>query len=166
MKRLLCLIPILALPAVCADTNLLPSLVKHWNTSKAYTVAVAEKMPESGYASKPNTAQMTFAEQLVHIAGANVYFLSMVAGSKPDIAKPEKMDKASVIRFLNTSYDYVIKTVGGLTADQLNKEVGTPDGKMSGLGAVLFAMDHTTHHRGQCIVYLRVKDIAPPEYQY
>ena len=166
MKRLLCLLAVLSVPALCADVSMAPMLVKHWKTSKAYTIAVAEKMPEDGYASKPNPAQMTFAEQLVHLAGANAYFVSTVAGAKADIAKPSKLDKASVINFLNTTFDYVIKTVEGLTPEQLGKEIDTPDGKMNGLGAVMFAMDHTTHHRGQCIVYLRVKDIAPPEYEY
>jgi uncharacterized damage-inducible protein DinB len=165
MKQVLAAMIALAVPALCAD-SMAPTLVKHLKTSKAYTIQVAEKMPESGYASKPNPAQMTFAEQLTHIAGANAYFMSLISGTKSPIGKPEKMDKASVIKMLNDSFDYTIKSVESLTPEQLNKEVDTPDGKMTGVEAVMLALDHTTHHRGQCIVYLRVKDIAPPEYKY
>ena len=67
---------------------------------------------------------------------------------------------------LNDSFDWVIKSVGSLTPAQLEKQVKLEGGMMSGLEAVMLAMDHTTHHRGQCIVYLRVKNIAPPEYQF
>jgi len=28
------------------------------------------------------------------------------------------------------------------------------------------AVDHTAHHRGQCIVYLRMKGIKPTDYQF
>jgi uncharacterized damage-inducible protein DinB len=166
MKRTLAFLITLTVPAFCADSSVLPTLVKHLKVSKTYTVQVAEKMPEDGYASKPNAAQMTFGEQIAHIANANAYFLGIVTGVKSPVGKPEKMDKASVVAMLNTSFDWVIQSVEKLTPAQLEKVVDTPDGRMSGYEAVMFALDHTTSHRGQCIVYLRVKDIAPPEYQF
>jgi uncharacterized damage-inducible protein DinB len=166
MKRFLAVLIAVAVPALCADDGIVSTLAKHWKVSKAYTIAVAEKMPEDGYASKPNAAEMTFAAQMEHLAGANAYFLSAVTGGKSPLGKAETHDKASVIKRLNESFDYVIKSVGSLTPEQLHKEIDTPDGKMSGLETVMLAMDHTAHHRGQCIVYLRVKNIAPPEYQF
>ena len=166
MKRFLAILVVCAVPALCAD-GIVPTLVKHLKTSKTYMARLADKMPEDGYSSKPNPAQMTFAEQLAHVAGSNAYFIAKISGAKSPIGeKPDKMNKASVIKMLNDSYDYVIKSVGALTPEQLHKEVDTPDGKMTGLEAVLFSMDHTAHHRGQCIVYLRVKNIAPPEYEF
>lgn len=155
-----------AIPALCADDTLIPMLVKHWQTSKTYTLAIAEQMPEDGYASKPNPDQMTFAEQMVHVARENAYFFSKLAGTPSPVGKPEKLDKASVIRMLNDSFDYAIKSLGSLTPEQLGKEADLGFAKMSGLDAVLLAMDHTTHHRAQCIVYLRVKGIKPAEYRF
>jgi uncharacterized damage-inducible protein DinB len=165
MNRLLAILAVCAVPALCAD-GIVPTLVKHLKTSKEYMGRLADKMPADGYASKPNPAQMTFAEQLTHVAVSNAMFAAKLTGTKSPIAKSDKMDKASVTKLLNDSFDYVIKSVEGLTPEQLHKEVDTPDGKMTGLEAVLFTMDHTAHHRGQCIVYLRVKDIAPPEYEF
>ncbi|MGE5645211.1 MAG: DinB family protein [Acidobacteriota bacterium] len=162
MKRLLGTLIVLAIPALSAG----PNLAKHWKTSKEYTIAVAEKMPEQGYDFRPNAAQMTFAQQLVHIAEANGFFISTLTGAKSPVAKPEKLDKASVIKMLNDSFDWDIKSIEGLTPEQLSKQVKLEGGMMSGLEAILLAMDHTTHHRGQCIVYLRARDIAPPDYQF
>jgi uncharacterized damage-inducible protein DinB len=166
MKRILATLIACAVPALCAGPDLTSTLVKHLKVSKAYTIQVAEKMPEDGYTSKPNPAQMTFAEQLAHIAGANGFFISAITGEKSPVGKPEKMDKATVIKMLNDSFDWAIQSVGKLTPEQLHKEIKSPEGTMTGLEMVLFALDHTTHHRGQCIVYLRVKNIAPPEYQF
>jgi len=166
MKRMLVTLIALAVPAVCADLNLVQTLTGHWKTSKAYTIAIAEQMPEDGYASKPNPEQMTFAGQLEHIAQVNAYFISTVTGAKSPLGKPEKHDKASVIKMLNDSYDWVIKEVAALTPDKLSKMIDTGEGKMSGLDALLLAADHTTHHRGQCVVYLRVKNIKPADYRF
>lgn len=166
MKRLLAALIAFAIPALCADDAMVSKLVKHWQTSKAYTLAIADQMPEDGYASKPNPDEMTFAEQLAHIAQANGFFVSKIAGTTSPIAKPEKLDKASVVKLLNDSYDYVIKTVGALTPEQFHAEIELEGMKMNGFDALMLAADHTTHHRGQCIVYLRVKGIKPADYRY
>jgi len=166
VKRLLAVLVAFAIPALCADDAIVSTLVKHWQTSKAYTIAIAEQMPEDGYAFKPNAEEMTFGGQLVHLAVANGFFVSKVVGTPSHIGKPEKMDKASVIKLLNDSFDYTIKSVQSLTAEQLAKVSDFGEGEMSGLDAVLLGLDHTTHHRGQCIVYLRVKGIKPTNYRY
>jgi uncharacterized damage-inducible protein DinB len=166
MKRFLTALALLAIPALCADESLIPKLVQHWQTSKTYTLAIAEQMPEEGYASKPNPDEMTFAGQLVHLAMANAHFASKVAGTESPIAKPEKLDKASVIKLLNDSFDYTIKSIQGLSPEQLGKEADLGWAKMSGLDALMLAADHTTHHRAQCVVYLRVKGIKPVDYQF
>jgi uncharacterized damage-inducible protein DinB len=44
--------------------------------------------------------------------------------------------------------------------------VNAGDERMSALEVVLFAFDHMEHHRGQCIVYLRVKGIKPVDYVF
>jgi uncharacterized damage-inducible protein DinB len=166
MKRLLALLVAFAIPALCVDDATISKLVKHWRTSKEYTLAIAEQMPEDGYASKPNPEEMTFAEQLVHIAMANAFFVSQVTGTPPPIGKPDKMDKATVIKLLNDSYDYVIASIGSLTPGQLAKEVEVEGQKTNGLGILMLAADHTTHHRAQCIVYLRLKGIKPADYRF
>ena len=155
MRRLTFILVLLAAPALAGE-NLVPKLVQHWNTSKAYTIKIAQQMPEDDYGFKPNPDQMSFKEQLMHIAGMNEYFLGKITGRNAAAAKPAKLDKASVIQYLSDSFDYVIRSVSGLTPAQADKHIE----------ALLLAMDHTTHHRGQCVVYLRARGIKPAEYQY
>ena len=86
----------------------------------------------------------------------NEYFIGIVTGKKVSTPRPAKLDKASVIQYLTQSFDYVIQTVSRLTPSQADKRIE----------GLLSAMDHTTHHRGQCVVYLRARGIKPAEYQY
>lgn len=155
MKRLLFVVTMLTVPALAAN-NIVPKLLQHWKTSKAYTIAIAQQMPEADYSFKPNPDQMTFKEQLLHIADMNEYFMSKITGRKPALKEPVTLDKARVIQVLNESFDSVIRTIGSLTHDQADQNIET----------LLLAMDHTTHHRGQCVVYLRARGIKPAEYQY
>jgi len=87
MKRYFALLLVLACaPAFAAgsgETALRDKLAGHWKTSKEYTLAIAEQMPAESYSFKPNADQMTFGEQMAHIAGANMYFMSIVTGEKP-----------------------------------------------------------------------------------
>ena len=59
---------LLTLPVVAADTDFKPLFVKHWQTAKEFTLAVAEAMPADGYDFKPNPAELSFGYLMIHIA--------------------------------------------------------------------------------------------------
>ncbi|MGA2131337.1 MAG: DinB family protein [Bryobacteraceae bacterium] len=157
---------LLAAPVFAQDMP--GKLVEHWKTSKKYVLALAEQMPAADYGFKPNPEEMSFGQQMAHIAGANGFFFATLSGQKDPIPKPTAFDKASVIKLLNTSYDFVISTLQNITPEQLHAEFDSPagNGKVAGFELLLLAVDHTAHHRGQCIVYLRAKGIKPAEYEF
>jgi uncharacterized damage-inducible protein DinB len=157
---------LLAAPMFAEDNPLLSTLAAHWKTSKEFTLAVADQMPAESYNFKPNPEQMSFGEQMSHIAGANAYFFSLMTTGKPRMDKPANMEKATVMKTLADSFDYCAKILPTLTPEQLHKIYDTPDGKLSGFEIVLFSLEHTTHHRGQTEVYLRVKGIKPADYRF
>jgi len=156
----------LVLPVLAQEAGVPGALVDHWKTSKKYMLALAEQMPAEDYSFKPNPAEMSFGEQLAHIAGANSYFFATLSGQKDPIAKPTKFDKDSVIKILNESYDFCIAALSNLQHERLMETFDSPDGKMTGFELLLLATDHTAHHRGQVIVYLRAKNIKPTQYQF
>jgi uncharacterized damage-inducible protein DinB len=143
-----------------------PQLVDHWKTSKKYVLALAEQMPAADYGFKPNPAEMSFGEQMAHIAGSNSYFFATLSGQKDPLGKPANFEKATVIKMLNDSYDFVISAMGTIKHDTMMKTFDGEGGKMTGMEMMLLAVDHTAHHRGQCIVYLRAKNIKPTDYQF
>jgi uncharacterized damage-inducible protein DinB len=149
-------------------------LVQDWKISRQFTLDVANAMPAEFYSFKPNPDEMTFGEQMVHIAGANVFRFEQITGTKPpfefDPGKKMPTDKASAVRMLEQSFDYVISVLPSITSEQLKRTWHIPSWKgrtdPDGRAMILNMLVHTAHHRAQCEVYLRVKGIKPPDYTF
>jgi uncharacterized damage-inducible protein DinB len=148
--------------------------VRDWTISKQFTVDVANTMPAELYSFKPNPDEMTFGEQMVHIAGANVFRFHQITGVQPpfefDPAHLPPTDKASAVKMLEQSFDYVIGVLPGITSEQLKRSWHVPSWKgrtdPDGRAMILNMFVHTAHHRAQCEVYMRVKGIKPPDYTF
>jgi uncharacterized damage-inducible protein DinB len=155
------------LPLQGADNPAVKNLLVHWNKSKDYMIELANQMPADQYTSRPNAEEMTFGEQMVHIADA-ILFLTKGWSPKPQASyDPKKADKETAIADLKGAFDAGAVAIGSLTdADLATKMVDTGEGKMTALEAVLLVIDHTEHHRGQAIVYLRYKGIKPVDYRF
>jgi uncharacterized damage-inducible protein DinB len=153
------------LPAF-AQTDVKATLVKHLTISRDFTLKVAEQMPEADYGFKLTPPQMSFAEQMTHLAQEQAGFLEVFSNDKPNPGKPASMTKKDVIAFVRQSFDATIAKVSKLTPAQLAKTYNSGEGSMTGLELVMFLMDHTTHHRASAEMYLRAKGITPAEYQF
>jgi uncharacterized damage-inducible protein DinB len=139
---------------------------KHWTTAKALAVAVAQAMPAEGYSFKPVPAEMSFGEQMMHITSANYGYCAFLGGSKSPYQKPQTATKEEIVKGLSESFDYCSKIFDGVTDAQLDQIRGTGDHAVDGREVMLGALVHMSHHRGQSEVYLRLKGITPPEYEW
>jgi len=148
--------------------------VHDWQISKQFTIDVAEAMPADLYTFRPNPEEMTFGEQMIHIAFSNVYRFHEISGIKPafpfDPEKGPAADKETVLKSLNESFDYVIDVLPKITPEQLKHTWHIPSWKgrndPDGRAMILNMFVHTAHHRAQCEVYLRAKGIKPPTYTF
>ena len=121
-------------------------------------------MPAENYTFKPNPEEMSFGEQMVHIAGANFSYCSRISGAKSPFTKPEKSDKETAMKVLGESFSYCSDAVSN--AGDVDTMRG-PEGKqISEREIMLGAYAHMAHHRGQAEVYLRLKNIKPPSYKF
>ena len=155
----------LALPALAADEATSPNkfgqeFLKHWSTARQLTTAVAEAMPAESYDFKPNPEEMSFGEQMVHIASANYGYCARIGGGKSPFTKPEKTDKPTSLKVLDESFAYCAEAVQGA------KDLDVMRGTVSVREVMLGAYAHMAHHRGQAEVYLRVKGLKPPAYKF
>jgi len=153
-----------ALPAFAQD--LTGDIVKHLKTSRDFTLKVAEAMPADSYDFKLTPPQMSFAEQMIHLAQGQDFFLHYLAGEKLSEAKPASKSKADVIAYLKISFDKAIARAEAVTPQQLHTTFKTDEGSLTGLDLLLGDLDHTTHHRASAEMYLRAKGITPPEYSF
>src|SRR5882724_5661734 len=87
-------------PAVSPSQALLDT----WNDVGRKLTAMAEDFPEDKYDFKPTPAQRSFAEQLLHAAGANYFFTNPATGKPmPPGEDPKRADyknKAAVVAFV------------------------------------------------------------------
>jgi uncharacterized damage-inducible protein DinB len=148
--------------------------VHDWQISKQFTLDVANAMPAEFYNFKPNPDEMTFGEQIVHIAAGNVFRFQQISGVKPsfafDLGNLPSADKPTATKFLEQSFDYTISVLPQITPEQLKRTWLIPSWKgrndPDGRAMILNMFVHTAHHRAQCEVYMRVKGIKPPDYTF
>jgi len=160
-------------PKVNSVVNM-AEFIQDWKSSKQFTLDVANAMPAEFYSFRPNSEEMTFGEQMLHIAYANAYRFNEITGAPPpftlDLSKPLSPDRQTVLKTLEQSFDYVIKLLSEITPEQLKRTWHLPSWKgrtdPDGRAMIVNMFVHTAHHRAQCEVYMRVKGIKPPDYSF
>ena len=153
-----------------ANTNgFVVDLQKHWTTAQGLAVAVAEAMPAADYSFKPVPEEMSFGEQIMHIAEANYGYCAFLTDAKSpfvELAKDAKIEKAEAVKQLTGSFEYCSEAFSKVGEADLDAVHGTGDHKFVARDVMLGVMIHMVHHRGQAEVYLRLKGIKPPDYRW
>ncbi len=153
-----------------ADSIPMAEVIKKvWQPSKEYLMEFANAMPEGKYEFKPTDEVFSFAEQLLHLAGANYWFFSTIKGEKPPLPeealKPEGKSRDDVIKLVEESLAFGGDVIEGLTDESAAAEVSMGQRKLAAWKLIMFCVDHISHHRGQMVVYLRLNGIKPPQYR-
>jgi uncharacterized damage-inducible protein DinB len=143
-------------------------LLDSWNDIGRKLIAMAEDMPEEKYDFKPTPAQRSFAEQLLHMAGGNYYFISPAKGLKPPEGDPKRADyktKAAVVDFVHKSFAVGAALIQSKGDSGLSDVMIDPFSKNQARFSD-FAwgfIEHCGEHYGQLVVYYRVAGLVPPE---
>ena len=143
-------------------------LLDSWNDIGRKLIAMAEDMPEDKYDFKPNPAQRSFAEQLLHAAGGNYYFINPAKGLKGPEGDPKRADyktKADVVAFVKKSFGDGADLIKSKGDAGLNDVFIDPFSKNQARFSD-FAwgfIEHSGEHYGQLVVYYRVAGMVPPE---
>lgn len=175
MKRLILVTTCLAAALPLFGQSSKDILAKHWQTSKEFTIAVAEAMPAENYDFKPNPEEMCFGKLMVHIAMANNSNFALVSGLKAPVApqgiaaafkENAKFDKAATVQFLRESFEFCTNALNQATDEQLQAMTGPAGRQLIGIERLWAYFTHTAHHRGQAEVYMRVKNVKPPAYKF
>src|ERR1041384_2315666 len=88
-------------------------MVKDWERAKDYTKEYLNTMPSDKYSFKPADTIRTFAQQMLHLASANLFFMSNVSNDKLPTwlsftleQRTTAQVKDSVVYYVMASYDY------------------------------------------------------------
>jgi uncharacterized damage-inducible protein DinB len=147
-----------------------------WNQIGNKLIAMAKDFPEDKYDFKVQKDERTFAENLLHVAAVDYDLIGRVSGSNigPDFGKnghnPSRdvyKTKADVVKLIEQAVAdgaAVIKQQGDAGLDKT-----TPFGWETGKHVVhnsyiwITAIEHSTEHFGQLVVYYRANNLVPPE---
>lgn len=146
-------------------------MVKDWERAKEYTNEYLNTMPKDKYSFRANDSVRSFAQQMLHLAAANVFLMSNASSEKlPSWVsftmerRPGAQSADSVMYYVNASYDYAINTAKNSAISQWGETV-----KLFGrfettkFGVMNKTFEHQTHHRGQTTIYIRLVGVKPPE---
>ena len=147
-----------------------------WNHIGNKLIAMAKDFPEDKYDFKVEKDERTFAENLLHVAAVDYDLIGKVSGTTmgPDSVKdthnPSRdvyRTKADVVKLIEQAVAdgaAVIKQQGDAGLDKT-----TPFGWETGKHVVhnsyiwITAIEHSTEHFGQLVVYYRANNLVPPE---
>jgi uncharacterized damage-inducible protein DinB len=147
-----------------------------WNQVGNKLIAMAKDFPEDKYDFKVQKDERSFAENLLHVAAVDYDLIGRVSGSNigPDFGKDKHnpprdayKTKAEVVKLIEQAVAdgaAVIKQQGDAGLDKT-----TPFGWETGKHVVhnsyiwITAIEHSTEHFGQLVVYYRANNLVPPE---
>ncbi len=146
-------------------------LIADMERNKAMSLAYVDAMPAEKFNYQPNEDVRTYAQQFLHISQGLIGLSANGTGATP-IFQGENLEateayqtKAEVKRIVTASYDFALKSMKEMDASKLNEVVVRGQFEVTRLGWINKAMEHNTHHKGQCAVYLRMNGITPPQFQ-
>lgn len=166
------LIPLVGLNA-CDTKNvqnvdqLKNELIAAWSRSETMTLTNMEQMPPEFYTFKYTEEAMTFSEQWRHCV---IYtcgqLASRIGKTNPykEVKLPVQMPKEQVISEIQNMYDFVKESIKELSGEQLLSKSDFAGDDIP-VWRLFYALEnHIIHHRGQCVVYLRLNGVIPKGY--
>ena len=151
------------------DTTYISEEIIKWQNSMEYSLEVVETMPEEFYDFSPTKDEMTFGQQLQHMAKNMTWLASLYLTEGLRMDEAEKFTKAldpkAIKALIKESYEFSLSVLQNVTPFILSSEKKFFAGPMTGRQIINLMHDHATHHRGQLVVYLRMKDLKPPRYR-
>lgn len=163
----------LALPVPSTASTLVQSdLQAAWLRSQTYMLEIAQAMPAADYGFRPTPEIRSFGEQMLHTAQGINGFAARLHDEQPlplSTFASDGQTKQEIIDLLTTALKYGQAGLERLSPERFGNSIPwggrlytAPTLSLYGVAHVMF--DHTTHHRAQSIIYLRLKGITPPPY--
>ncbi len=153
--------------ALFGQDNFMEEFRQKWQNASEYTVELAKLMPSEYFDYTPVEEVKPFSNQLLHMTRNMIWLSTSYISDKHFEQKTELENpgKEEIIRLLEESFSFTLKAIEEFSSDQLEEKVEFFAGPMSKRQILILMNDHLTHHRGQLIVYLRMKGIKPPAYR-
>lgn len=163
-------LPSISIASKSAQTGWLQEFSGRWEVSELYNREVFTAMPDEFLDYKPVPEVMSFGKQFSHLAMGISGYAAIIQGEE-GLEEPGIIDRNILFKYMENCSAEFRSMLGDLNEYLLySKDHKYKDEEMwkdlSIADILLLAYHHTAHHRGQAIVYLRLKGIEPPKYRF
>jgi uncharacterized damage-inducible protein DinB len=143
-----------------------------WNTIGNKLIAMAQDFPGDKYDFKVQKDERTFAQNLLHAAALDFVLIRRISGSNvgPDFGEGDNPSrelfktKADVVKFVQEAVAdgaEVIREQGDAGLDKTSIFFGNRLAHNSYIWTS--AIEHSSEHYGQLVVYYRANGLVPPD---
>lgn len=160
-------------PAAAGNTTVAAQLNQQLSFVEREFVDAADAMPEDKYSFAPMNefpnsnfrGVRNFAQQVLHVAGANYLLYGAILPDEPRPATPTATaPKAEIMTFLRDSFAFAHKAISTITPANMLAPVRRAPNQFAGtnLQIAVFGTSHGADIYGQLVEYLRMNGIVPP----
>lgn len=131
------------------------------------TGQLGSAIPEEKYDWRPSEGVRSIREVVLHIAGANYFFGSLLGAEIPEGVDPRSMEKSGMSRdqavaALEESVTYIQDFLNTLNEEDLNTKIDFFGNEVTKREAIIAMGGHASEHLGQLIAYARMNEVTPP----
>ncbi len=165
------LLSLIAPGYTAAQASIRDGALQDWTQLKDTMMKMSEAMPEEKFGYKATPPERTWAEQILHVAEANVNQIGRLGPkAMPPVVNMKATSRAEILKALADSFDYGTAALNEQT-DRTMVEAATSTrfdrfmGPSVKARVVYYVIGHTWDIYGQMVVYLRLNGITPPASQ-
>jgi uncharacterized damage-inducible protein DinB len=149
------------------DKGLKAEIINELKDAESKIATLANDIPQAKYTWRPEDGVRSVSEVILHVAGANYFFLSFLGIKMPDGAKMDSdfdkktTNKEEILEFVKKSYSFTYDKIMSLKDKDLEKSVDFFGMKLTTRQLMIKAVGHNHEHLGQLIAYARMNGVTP-----
>jgi DinB family protein len=160
-------------PAAAGNMTVSAQLNQQLSFVETEFVDAADAMPQDKYSFVPMSefpssnfrGVRNFAQQILHVAGANYQLYGAIIPDEPRQTAPlATASKAEIMKYLRDSFAFAHKAISTITPENMLMPVRLAPNTFAGtnLELAVFGCSHVGDIYGQVVEYLRMNGLLPP----
>jgi uncharacterized damage-inducible protein DinB len=137
-------------------------LLEAYETEILKTLGIWEAFPAHVMDSRPHRKSRTVMDQFEHQLQSEGRWMTAMLGIETGEPLPEDRTRDEFIAKYRQDAEHRLKTLRDKSDDWWREETMFFDVRRSRAWIMLRRINHSTHHRGQLIIYLRLLEIQVP----
>jgi len=147
---------------MAVDESTYAFLLDAYETEILKTLGIWAAFPDHNLEWRPHPKSRTVAEQFEHQVQSEARWMTAMLGIETGDPMPEDRHRDDFIAKYRADVEQRLRTLRSKPDDWWRETTMFFDVPRSRAWIMLRRINHSTHHRGQLIVYLRLLDIAVP----